>query len=180
MDSFCQGLIQNELDPLLLMIHNESMAFSDWLRSLPGAPTPTIAAKRSNLSGPTLLRHSERGYSTADNVITIARAYGVNPVDALVDNGILQPEEFDDERSTVKNVLKEATVAELLEALVEYVNNSGLVEGRFEMNSLTNHRETTQDHIPSPDDGWQYEEMAAADDSPDEPMPGDDDYHDGP
>nr|DAU95536.1 MAG TPA: hypothetical protein [Caudoviricetes sp.] len=118
------------------MIHNGSMAFVDWLKTLPGAPTPTIAAKRSNLSGPTLLRHSERGYSTADNVIRIARAYGVNPVDALVDNGILQTEELGGERSTVRKALKEATVEELLETLVEYVNNSGLIEGKFETNLI--------------------------------------------
>jgi DNA-binding helix-turn-helix protein len=44
-------------------------------------------------------------------------------------------------------------------------------------------RQAKKLHVLSPDDGWQYEEMeemAAADDSPDEPMPGDDDYHDGP
>lgn len=41
-------------------------------------------------------------------------------------------------------------------------------------------RQAKKLHVLSPDDGWQYEEMAAADDSPDEPMLGDDGYHDGP
>lgn len=41
-------------------------------------------------------------------------------------------------------------------------------------------RQAKKLHVLSPEDGWQYEEMAAADDSPDEPMLGDDSYHDGP
>ena len=159
------------------------MSFSTWLKTLPGSPTPTIAAKKSGLAAPTLLRHVERGYSTADNVIAIAKAYGVSPIDALVDNEMLAISDLGHERSPIKAALRKATITELLETLIERVNSSGLVEGHFEMSDITGGyglHDTVRDEDLSPDDGWQYEEMAAADDSPDEPMLGDDGYHDGP
>ena len=69
------------------------MDFLEWLESLPGGATPTTAAKKAGLASPTLLRHAERGWTTADNVIAIARAYGVPPVDALVELDILDASE---------------------------------------------------------------------------------------
>lgn len=114
------------------------MDFKKWLSTLPGAPTPSLAAKASGLANPTLLRHADRGYSTADNVIVIARAYGVNIIDALVDNGFLEAHETNAEKLPTKEAFKRATVSEILEALVEAVNSAGIVDGKFDMNDIAN------------------------------------------
>ncbi|BAC17633.1 hypothetical protein [Corynebacterium efficiens] len=108
------------------------MNFIEWLNSLPGSPTPTLAANHSGLAGPTLIRHAQRGKTTADNVIKIAKAYGVSPIDALVELGFLSPEDVSDTRIPLKSALEEAGVSELLESLVKRVNASGLFEGTFD------------------------------------------------
>lgn len=176
-------------------VHDGIMNFDTWLKSLPGAPTPTIAAKKSGLAAPTLLRHVERGHSTADNVIAIAKAYGVSPIDALVDNGMLEPSDLGGERSPIKAALRDATITELLETLIERVNNSGLIEGSFEMSTIAGHKPSDGVNElkpePKPDDpwavaatvsgkdSWRGDEMVA-DDSEEEGFLGDDNYSDGP
>ncbi|CAB0973634.1 hypothetical protein [Corynebacterium ulcerans] len=107
------------------------MDFKTWLKTLPTSPTPTIAGKHANLPTPTLLRHAERGYSTSDNVIKIARAYRVNIIDALVDNGFIEAKETQVDRTPVKDALASASITELLDALTSAVNKSGLVNGEF-------------------------------------------------
>lgn len=114
------------------------MDFKKWLSTLPGSPTPSLAAKASGLANPTLLRHADRGYSTADNVIVIARAYGVNIIDALVENDFLKPDETNAERLPTKEAFKRATVSEILEALVEAVNSAGIMDGNFDKDDITN------------------------------------------
>ena len=176
-------------------VHDGIMNFDTWLKSLPGVPTPTIAAKKSGLAAPTLLRHVERGHSTADNVIAIAKAYGVSPIDALVDNGMLEPSDLGGERSPIKAALRDATITELLETLIERVNNSGLIEGSFEMSTIAGHKPSdgVNELNPEskPDDpwaaaatvggksSWRGDEMVA-DDSEEEGFLGDDNYSDGP
>lgn len=176
-------------------VHDGIMNFDTWLKSLPGAPTPTIAAKKSGLAASTLLRHVERGHSTADNVIAIAKAYGVSPIDALVDNRMLEPSDLGGERSPIKAALRDATITELLETLIERVNNSGLIEGSFEMSTIAAHKPSDGANKLNSDpklddpwaaaaavsgkDSWRGDEMVA-DDSEEEGFLGDDNYSDGP
>lgn len=107
------------------------MNFKEWLETLPGGATPTTAANKANLASPTLLRHAERGYTTADNVIAIARAYGVPPVDALVDLGFLRPDEAGGEAVRMKEALKEASISQLWDTMADKIDGLHLTVGKF-------------------------------------------------
>lgn len=124
------------LDRFILELQNGLMDFKKWLTTLPGAPTPSIAAKAAGLAGPTLLRHAERGHSTADNVITIARAYGVPPVDALVDTGFLRLDEVAGETISLQQAFARATMNDAMQLLVDKLNESGLFEGTLTVADL--------------------------------------------
>lgn len=65
------------------------MTLQEWLKSLPGSPTVSQAADHSGVSKATLLRHDKKGETTAEYAITIARAYKVNEVQALIDLGFI-------------------------------------------------------------------------------------------
>lgn len=107
------------------------MDINSWLSSLPGAPTPTEAAKQAKIPHATLLRHAQRGETTAENVIAIARAYGVAPVDALVELGFLTSEEAVSERLGIREALKGATIQEKWDSLADDVDGQRLFIGHF-------------------------------------------------
>ena len=107
------------------------MNFNEWLGSIPGAPSPTEAAKRAKISHATLLRHANRGETTAENIIAIARAYEVSPVDALVELGFLTPEEATSERLAIRQALKGATIAEKWDSLADDIDGQRLFIGHF-------------------------------------------------
>lgn len=158
------------------------MNFSQWLNSLPGSPTPTTAARKSGLVDATVIRHAAKGVSSADNVIKIAKAYGVHPVDALVELGFLDSSDVHGSRVHLRQALSEASVAELLENLVRAVNESGMFDGNYSVDDLV----SDADVIPMPtrissvdeDDDWEPERYVAKRKRP-EPGEGDDDYGDG-
>lgn len=183
-------------------VHNGHMSkqtFPEWLASLPGAPTPSQAAEAANLPRPTLLRHSDRGRTTAENAIVIARAFNVSPADALVEMGFLEPDEVNaSEALAVREALGRAEWSEIFEEITQRINASPMFEGDFEL-SLD-----SPVHIPEPADleekrkqreagvekqfkgaDWRSKPKPgrdgyAADSSPREPQMGDDGYHDGP
>lgn len=107
------------------------MDFNEWLKSLPGAPTPTTAARNARLVDATLIRHAAKGQTTADNVIAIARAYNVSPIDALVATGHLGADEASSARLDLRMALKGATVEELWDAMAEKVDGSRLFIEHF-------------------------------------------------
>lgn len=148
------------------------MAFTQWLSTLPGSPTPTTAATRSALTASTLIRHAEKGRSTADNVIAIARAFGVSPVDALVDNGFLRPDEIDTAKVSARQALSDLGIEEALRIVVDRVNSSGLFENDFSVDDGIDvfNPELTFQRPP---------ELYVADRRKPEPVEGDDEYGDG-
>lgn len=165
------------------------MNFSSWLESLPGSPTPSVAARQSGLASPTLIRHAQQGRSTADNVIVIARAYGVSPVDALVDTGFLRLDEVAGETISLQQAFARASMGDAMQLLVDKLNESGLFEGTLSVADLEAEANATP--ITKPDDELARRRSNTveddvpplgyvADSSPDEPEMGDDDYHDGP
>lgn len=107
------------------------MDFNEWLKSLPGAPTPTTAARNARLVDATLIRHAAKGQTAADNVIAIARAYNVSPIDALVATGHLGADEASSARLDLRMALKGATVEELWDAMAEKVDGSRLFIEHF-------------------------------------------------
>ena len=117
------------------------------------------------------IRQINKGVFTAEVVIAIARGYGESPVKALVTTGYITAKEAIGINETSAAQL--LTDRQLIQELARRVSSKDDI-WKESFNSVV------QQNTPSPDNGWQYEKMAAADDSPDEPMPGDDDYHDGP
>lgn len=172
----------------------EHVKFRDWLETLPGAPTPSVVAEVANLPRPTLLRHAERGHTTAENAIAIARAYNVPPADALVEMGFLEADEVNaSDKLAVREALKRADWEDIFAEITARVNASPMFEGTFEL-SLD-----TPVEIPEPADleakrkakeagehpasDWESlprPERPAADSSDPEPGLGDEGYHDGP
>ena len=69
------------------------MTHDDWFQNLTAGDSINAAAKRAVLEQGTLNRQLKRGMIPAESVIALARAYGVNPVQALVDTGYLTKDE---------------------------------------------------------------------------------------
>ncbi|WP_152668949.1 hypothetical protein [Corynebacterium renale] len=108
--------------------------FGEWLASLPGAPTPSLAAKAAKLNHSSLLNHVNRRYTTAENAIAIARAYGVAPADALVEMGFLNADEVGASESlAVREALKRADWEDIFAEITARVNASEMFEGTFEL-----------------------------------------------
>lgn len=107
------------------------MNIAEWLENLPGAPVPSEVAQKAQLSKATLFRHIEKGETTADNVIAISRAYGISPVDGLVELGFLTPDEATSERLAVKEALKDATIAEKWDSIADDIDGQKLIIGHF-------------------------------------------------
>lgn len=143
-----------------------------WIKGLVGNASGRAIANRSQISVATVNRQINKGVFTAEVVIAIARGYGESPVKALVATGYITAKEAIGINETSAAQL--LTDRQLIRELARRVSSKDddIWEESFDS--------VVQQNAPSTDDGWQYEEMAAADDSPDEPMPGDDAYHDGP
>ncbi len=175
------------------------MKFRDWLTALPGAPTPSIAAEAAKLPRPTLLRHAEKGRTTAENAIAIARAYGVAPADALVEMGFLNADEVGaSDKLAIREALSRAEWEDIFAEITKRINASPMFEGEFELSLNTpidfletdelRARRAARDGAEEgvdkhPAEGWRDRgkpERSAADSSPREPGPGDDSYYDGP
>ncbi|MEH6802660.1 MAG: hypothetical protein V7697_06570 [Rhodococcus erythropolis] len=60
-----------------------------WLEAVVGDDSNRLTAKKSEIEQSSLLKRRKSFRVTADDVIAIARAYGKEPVQALVDTGFL-------------------------------------------------------------------------------------------
>lgn len=187
---------------LTMGVHNGHMSiqsFPEWLASLPGAPTPSQAAEAAKLPRPTLLRHADRGRTTAENAIAIARAFNVSPADALVEMGFLEPSEVNaSEALAIREALGRAEWPEIFDEITKRVNASGMFEGDFELSldspvhisepaDLEEKRRQREADVDKQFKGadWRSKpkpgrDAYAADSSPREPQMGDNEYHDGP
>lgn len=96
----------------IAMVHNEPMELQKWLENLPGSPTVSQAADHADVSKATFLRHAKKGATTAEYAISIARAYKVNEVQALVDLGFITADAV--AAVGVENALRIATNRQLL------------------------------------------------------------------
>ncbi|MCT1411690.1 helix-turn-helix domain-containing protein [Corynebacterium sanguinis] len=92
------------------------MQLLEWLHSLPESPTPSQAADHAGVSKATFLRHVKRDETTAEYAITIARAYNVNPIDALIDLGMLDEQEL--KRAAARYSGQRMTNQELLDEIM--------------------------------------------------------------
>ncbi|MBW0294018.1 hypothetical protein ATN37_25490 [Rhodococcus sp. MH15] len=68
------------------------MDHTKWMQSLWGDESVRSVARRSGVAPRSLANYVERGKIPAEAVISLAIAYGANPVGALVETGYLAPE----------------------------------------------------------------------------------------
>lgn len=130
---------------------------AQWFQHITGHSSGRAAAQRAGLWPATLNRQLNRGELTAETVIAIARAYNHAPTTALAETGFLTPEEI--------TGLPATTSAEILtdrDLIAELARRIGIsVE------------DLTTDEYPDTTNQWAG---WAADSSPLEPEPGDDNY----
>lgn len=113
------------------------MDFRAWIAALPGAPTQTEAAEAASVDKSTLSRQLKRGALSMEVVSALARAHGVKPADALVQTGLLAPEDV--EGVGVAEALRRATNREMfdeierrsdMESTVLFGKGSGVINPR--------------------------------------------------
>ncbi len=160
------------LDTYPVMVHNEPMNIEEWLHTLPGSPTVSQAADHTpGVSKATFLRHADKGKTTAEYVIAIARAHNVNEIQALADLGFV--EEAAVIEMAIDKALGMATNSKLLEEINKRVDPEarrlfhgdgvpGIIDVRDD--ELATRRQNTP--VSGPSDSMPL--SAVADDSPDE------------
>ena len=97
-------------------VHNEPMQLRKWIASLPGSPTVSQAADYAGVSKATLLRHDKKDETTAEYAVAIARAYGVNEVQALIDLDMLDSKAV--QEIGIEHALRNATNEQLLDEIM--------------------------------------------------------------
>ena len=96
--------------------YDRHMNTTKWtLKALGGVPVNTIA-KRAGIVGSTLQRQLDGDRVSGETVIAVARALNLNPVQALVDSGVLTPE--DASRGKAQVALRAASDLELARELL--------------------------------------------------------------
>lgn len=155
------------------------MKHIEWLIHVIGTDSLRDVGKTADVPMRTLYNQREKGHLSAENVIAIAVAYGHHPVGALVDTGYLDAkwaEQVDPARA-LRTVTEDDLADEVLRRMKLGVERDGPLD--TPVDELAQRRHVTPE---SYDDDTPGEEDLpyVADSSPDEPMPGDDDYSDGP
>lgn len=183
------------------IMHNKRMTVhEDWYYNTVNGDTEKAASLRAGITTSTLNRQLAKGTLSEGNVIAIARAYGQNPVEALVRTGYLTKEEA---TNSSQSLIKMLNDQELIHELALRVNSDEAIwaETFGKAMSLDNDPQTDAkqgttftEHKHSqviPDDpwaaaaavsgkdSWRGDEMVA-DDSEEEGFLGDDNYSDGP
>ncbi|MGX6968227.1 hypothetical protein [Corynebacterium sp. c7Ub_26] len=166
------------------------MNVNDWLNEIKGSDSMRAASKKSGYAQTTLQRQIDKGQLSPEMVIALCRAYEHSPVTGLIETGYIN--EWETEGVSIPYALRQATNEQILDE----INRRSDPEARY---LFTN---DSDDTLIDFDPGTQTDELAqrrhvtlpaysdttpdeedlpyVADDSPDEPMPGDDNYSDGP
>lgn len=164
--------------------------FVSWFNNLIGDDTQKVAAQKAGLIESTLSRQLSRKTFRPEMVIALCRAYDRSPVTGLIETGYIN--EWETEGVSIPYALNKATNEQILdeinrrsdpEARYLFTNDSDDTLIDFDPSAQTD--ELAQRRYVTPpdyDDTTPDEEDLpyVADNSPDEPMPGDDDYFDGP
>lgn len=167
------------------MVHNEPMKLQEWLSTLPGSPTVSQAADHSDISKATLLRHAKTGKTTAEFIIGISRAYGVNEIESLLALGFITYSAIDE--YSVEAALEGATNQQLLDEILRrsdpqarYLFGNDTDDDVIGLDPSIAPVSSLDDARSNNDESDVHSLPYAADSSDTEPEPGDDDYHDGP
>lgn len=91
------------------MVHMETNTLTEWVHAITGgAPTRSIA-RRISASHTTIARYLAAGRMPAEMVMELARAYGVNPIDALMQLGFISADEATARATEPRTALMAAT-----------------------------------------------------------------------
>lgn len=143
------------------------MDFETWLTDLIGDDTRRTASKKSGMAESTLSRQLSRGHLSPEMVIALCRAYGVSPVQGLIDTGYLHPWEV--EGPDVAIALRSATN----QAILDEIMRRSDPEARHLFGN-----ETT-DNVVGLDPATPWPQDYAAQQRDPEPEEGDDDFGSG-
>ena len=75
------------------MANTQSDKRGDWLRSVTAGDSINKIAQLSGIPYATIYRRFDKGGLETDEIIAVARGYGINPVEALVKCGVVTEEE---------------------------------------------------------------------------------------
>jgi|GEM_PF-1269944 hypothetical protein len=114
---------------------------------------------------------------SADELIDISRSLGLSPIHALVELGKITYQEAVDFLDDDGQLLETAEDGELALELARRLNPATKAD---ELEELRKRKASKNVPPPTYDDTTHDDLPYVADNSPDEPMPGDDDYFDGP
>lgn len=100
---------------------NEEHVVAKWFDRVIGADSNRAAAIKADLDQKTLARVRTGANTKAEHVISLARAYNVPTVRALVDTGFLYPEEA--VTSNMRSTLSDASDANLANEILRRLEN---------------------------------------------------------
>lgn len=141
------------------------MEHNEWLKTLPGSPSITSAARTANIQKTTLIRQLDRGVIPPENVIALARAYKVSIVDALVDTGHINEDEV--KIIGVVKALAYATNEQILEEMLSRVDPQATRMFHGEDGEITPSFSGNVHQLPDRTIPPEWHELAVADSSPD-------------
>lgn len=93
-------------------------SFEEWVQEIAEGASNREIAMKAGIPMTTFHRKWTKGEFAAEDAVTIARAYGRNPIEALVEQGTLTP---DDVRNAGVHPIEEFTMLELSREILRRV-----------------------------------------------------------
>ena len=90
-------------------------SFEEWVQEIAEGASNREIAMKAGIPMTTFHRKWTKGEFTAEDAVTIARAYGRNPIEALVEQGTLTPDEV---HNAGVHPIEEFTMLELAERVI--------------------------------------------------------------
>lgn len=141
------------------------MKHEEWIKGIEEGLTPTVAAKAAGLSHTTVIRQLNRSGLSAESVISIARAYKVSIIDALVDTGHIAEDEV--KIIGVVKALGYATNEQILNEMLSRVDPQATRMFHGEDGEITPSFSGNVHQLPDRTIPPEWHELAVADSSPD-------------
>lgn len=91
-------------------------SFEEWVQEIAEGASNREIAMKAGIPMTTFHRKWTKGEFTAEDAVTIARAYGRNPIEALVEQGTLTPDEV---HNAGVHPIEEFTMLELSREMLE-------------------------------------------------------------
>lgn len=93
-----------------------------WLRRITHDDSINSIARRTKIPYATLYKRYQSNELATDEIITIARCYGINPINALVDTGVISTDEASGVRG--ENSLRLCSIDAIAQEIVRRSNES--------------------------------------------------------